>query len=115
MILQYGNNNGWAYESAEEISYQFVSLIDAQAKEYYDRDEFKSMDEYSKRYRYIHSIVSGWDDGYNFFSDDRTLEDVNVVMVVISKVRDRKKIARLFNGIPVFILNDYGKTIQKIA
>lgn len=118
MILQYkGFNNNWAYEEADTITYAVVGVGEVTRK--YRCDRSNDSDEALKRVKMMHDEVDKFidqetncGDGIIYHIDKPFSEMENVTVVML---RDRNKnITRVFDE-GVYLLNDKGQTVQRLA
>lgn len=117
MILQYkGFNNNWTYEEADTITYAVVYVGEVTRKYRCDRSNDSDA---LKRAKMMHDEVDKLIDQETHCGDEivyhidkpfSEMENVTVVML-----RDRNKnITRVFDS-GVYLLNNKGQTVQRLA
>lgn len=118
MILQYkGFNNNWTYEEAETITYAVVYVGEITSK--YKSDRSEDRNEALKRAKIMHDEVDKLIEQETHCGDDiiyhidKPFSEMGNVTVVM--LRDKNKnITRVFDA-GVYLLNNKGQTVQRLA
>ena len=118
MILQYkGFNNNWTYEEADTITYAVVGIVEVTKK--YRRDGSTDSEYELKRVKMMHDDVDKFIDQETHCGDeiiyhiDKPFSEMDNVTVVM--LRDKNKnITRVFDK-GVYLLNNKGQTVQRLA
>ena len=118
MVLQYkGFNNNWCYEEADTVTRAVVYVGEVAESYRKRRSEYKDEIRYADEvYNAVNSLIikeTACDEDTIAYHIDKQFDQLGNVVVVI--LRDRNKnVTRVFeNG--VYLLNNNGQTVQRLA